>query len=424
MLLRITVLASHALRHASPQRSGWELGAEALGLLGYLLVIPAVIALFTSDFFSLRTPQGWAGAVVLAGCLGVYALPHLCFKGPQFKKLRVLWWAIPFLPALQLLTHAVETRHAYLNPFHPEHNRLAAERVLSLSNNIVAGRYPDWVLGYADELFERGQLQAAAFYYREVLRLAPNEPQALRTLALLQGRIPEVIRANAVSSRPVPFWTPDQPVIKSPRLKIGPDLEQVEGCTVMIAAVGEVPDQVLDSIAHAVRHELDLRVYVSPDVVPLPPHTRVRGLATGRQWSQEAIVKAFMGAVPAFPKAPIKYLLITEVDLYDTEANYTFSVSYRQFGALVSIGRFGDPGTSEALLCHRAAKQSLCALIKSFEIPPSPDRNCVTSYTHDLVEFDAKGNRPNAATTAVLQQRVADINRAWHSNKAQTNSIP
>jgi hypothetical protein len=32
----------------------------------------------------------------------------------------------------------------------------------------------------------------------------------------------------------------------------------------------------------------------------------------------------------------------------------------------------------------RTAKQALCALLKSFKVPMSPDRNCVTSYTRNL----------------------------------------
>ena len=34
------------------------------------------------------------------------------------------------------MNHAIGTRHPYLNPFDLNHNRLAAERVLSLKNNI------------------------------------------------------------------------------------------------------------------------------------------------------------------------------------------------------------------------------------------------------------------------------------------------
>ena len=65
------------------------------------------------------------------------------------------------------MNHAIETRHPYLNPFNPDHNRLAAERVLALKNNVVAGRNADWVLRYARQLDERGDTQQAIHFYRE-----------------------------------------------------------------------------------------------------------------------------------------------------------------------------------------------------------------------------------------------------------------
>ena len=66
----------------------------------------------------------------------------------------------------------------------------------------------------------------------------------------------------------------------------------------------------------------------------------------------------------------------------------------------------------------RTAKQALCALLKSFKVPMSPDRNCVTSYTRNLDEFDAKGNRPNAETLTLFRQAVADMNAEWQNRAA------
>jgi len=151
--------------------------------------------------------------------------------------------------------------------------------------------------------------------------------------------------------------------------------------------------------------------------VPLPPHTRVRGLATGPQWDQVFLVQAFTNATKAFPKAPIKYLLITAVDTYMDDVNFVFSTTY-DWGALVSSARFGKPKGNDSLLRQRTAKQALCALIKSFKVPMSPDRNCVTSYTRTLEEFDAKGTRPDAETLKLFRQAVADLNKGWQNYKA------
>jgi hypothetical protein len=43
-------------------------------------------------------------------------------------------------------------------------------------------------------------------------------------------------------------------------------------------------------------------------------------------------------------------------------------------------------------------------LLKSFALPASSDRDCVTSYVRSLEEFDQKGNRPNAHTLALFQK--------------------
>jgi predicted Zn-dependent protease len=199
-------------------------------------------------------------------------------------------------------------------------------------------------------------------------------------------------------------------------------LENVEECTVVIISVGEVSDNLLDAVGHVIRVELDLPVRISTNVVTLPPHTRVRGLATGRQWDAASVIQAFLNTVTSFPKSPIKYVLITPVDIYGEGASYVFSGSF-EWGAVVSSARFGEPKGDGMLLCQRTAKQTLCALIKSFKVPMSTDRSCVTSYTRSLEEFDVKGNRPNAVTLTQFQQAVAELNRGWRNFKAAQQGV-
>lgn len=401
-------------------RPVWEIAAELPGVVGYSLIIPATIALYTSDFFSLRTPQGWRPAMVIALCIGLYAWPRLWLKGPAFAKLRAAWWVVPSFPALALLINTLETRHPYLNPVNPQHTRLAAERVLALKSTVVAGRHSDWVLRYARQLDETGKSAEAVPFYREALRLAPQDPYVHARLDALEGAGPRVAAPAARAISPFsPYWSDQQP-INLPRRSIDSDLERIEECTVMLVAVGDVSDSLLDAVGYAIHSELGLPVYVSPKPIPLPPHTRLRGLVTGRQWEHSALVKAFNEVNPSPPRAPIKYVLITKADIYDTEANYLFSLSY-PWGALVSCARFAGPETAERLRFHRTAKQSLGALIKSFGVAPSTDHNCVTSYTRSLEEFDAKGNRPNSATLATFRQAVADLNARWHAHADSKN---
>ena len=412
---------SETIRGCFPPRPMYELGAEALGVIAFAILVPLDIALYGRDFFSLQTWQSWEGAIVAALSLACYAWPHRWLKSPGFSGVRSCWWMLPFLISLPLLCFLIQTRHAYLNPFDPDHNRLAAERVLALKNNVIAGQHANWVLRYARQLDEHGDSQQAIHFYREGLRLDPNDRDAYARLTRLEAQSSDNFVgsvANPAVSSSAPYWTPDMPITKSPRLQIDSQLDNVEGCTVVIVPVGEVADELLDSVGYVIHHELDLPVYISINPVPLPPHTRKRGLATGPQWDQDSLVQTFTNAVRSFPNAPIKYVLITRADTYMNDVNYVFSATY-SWGALVSSARFRGPGGDDSILRERTAKQALCALIKSFNVPMSPDRNCVTSYTRSLEEFDAKGNRPNGETLKLFRQAVADLNSAWTKYKAR-----
>jgi hypothetical protein len=400
-----------------PPRPGRELAAEALGVTAFAVLIPLVIALYTRDFFSLRTPQGWAGAGVVVLCLGVYAWPYRGLKSPELSEVRILWWVIPFVVALPLLIHAIHTRHPYLDPFNPDHDRLAAERVLALKNNVVAGYHADWVLRYARQLDERGDSQSAIHFYREGLRLDASDHKAYARLAALESpsstNLTEAAADSEAAAR-APYWTDAQPIIPSPRGQIDSQLESVAGCTVVIVPVGKVSDQLLDAIGHVIHHELDLPVLISTNVVPEPPHTRQRGLATGPQWDHMALVGVFTNATSNFPHPPIRYLLVTSVDIYIEDANYVVSVSY-PWGALLSSFRYETMNGGESLLRQRTAKQALCAVLKSFNpnLQASPDRNDVTSYARTPEEFDAKGNRPDADTLKMFRKAVSNVNDGW-----------
>ena len=413
-----------AAQRYQPPRSKRELTAEALGVIAFAILIPLDIALYTSDIFSFRASHhwGWSGVTVVALCLGLYAWPYRALKSPDASDVRIWWWMLPFTIALLAMFHAVQTRHPYLNPFNPDRDRLAAERVLSLKNNVVAGSYADWVLRYGRQLDQRGQSQQAIHFYREGLRLDANDRAAASRLAQLEGQSGVKVDNQTAPSSSVPYWTADKPVTKSPRQRIDSLLEDVDGCTVVIVPVGDISDNLLDTVGYVIHNELNLPVCISPDPVPLPPYTRKRGLATDPQWDTDSLVGAFTNATPAFPHAPIKYLLITSADIYFQDANYVFSSSGR-WGALLSSARFAGPNDDDSLLRQRTAKQALCAILKSFDIPASTDRDCVTSYVRYLQEFDAKGNRPDAETMKLFQQAVAVMNQRWQNYKAGAHAV-
>lgn len=410
-------------RNYRPPRPKRELGAEALGVIGYGHLIPLNVALYTSDIFSLRESQhwGWEGAIVVALCLGLYAWPYRVWKSPDSSDLRIWWWALPSALGMLALIHAVQFRHPYLNPFNPDRDRLAAERVLSLKNNVVAGAYADWVLRYARDLDRQGETQQAVHYYREGLRLDANDRAAADRLAQLEAQSGSAVESQTRPPSSAPYWTAANPIVKQPRHSIDAQLENVESCTVVVVPVGNVPDDILDSVGYVIHNELNLPVYISPDSVPLPDYTRKRGLAVAPQWAIGSLVGAFTNSVHNFPRAPIKYVLLTSVDIYIQDANYVFSSS-GNWGAVLSFARYGGPGVSDAQVRQRTAKQALCALLKSFGVPASTDRDCVTSYTRDLAEFDAKGNRPDAETMKLFQHALAEINRKWQLYKTKTRA--
>jgi hypothetical protein len=405
---RVNQIASHYV----PSRPRRELFAESLGVIAFAILLPLAVALYTSDFFSLRLGHGWLGAFVMAICIGLYLFPYWRWKLSDQSELRIWWWVLPFVFGFAAVCFAVQIKHPYLNPFNPAHNRLAAERVLSLKNNIVAGYHADWVLRYAKQLDEQGQTAQAIHYYEETLRLDANNREAAIRLAQLEEN-PIVTNQVRPAEATAPYWTDENPIVPPPRRAIDSQLENVEGCTVIVVPVGDAPIAMLDTVGYVVHNELNLPVIICTNVVPLPSYTRIRGLATGPQWSEGSIVKAFTNSVGVFPHAPIKYLLITTADIYmSDDENFVFSTTYL-WGAIVSSSRFSLPPANESLIRHRIAKQSLCALLKSFGIRQSADPNCVTSYTRNLQEFDAKGNRPDAETKELFQQAVVKINDAW-----------
>lgn len=412
--------ASHQAKN-SPPRSIRELYAEGMGVVAFALLLPLVYALYTNEIFSLDRQQSWTEALVALGCLCLHAFPHVAFKTPARASYRIIWWTIPFCAGLLLLQHLIETRHPYLNPANSDRNRLASDRVLSLNNNILAGYYATWISRYAEDLEKRGDAQQAIHLYEESLRRHPNQPVAAQRLKALQSQNarqplqPDVPPHPSVSDA---YWTNFNTLPHAARRPIDQDMENIPSCTVVIVSFEGVDDRLLDAVAFVVQQELKLPVLIASDCLLLPPYSRKRGLATNPQWKTTAIFSTFTNSVSYFPKAPIRYLVVTSADIYMEQSSYVFSQAF-PWGALLSSARFGDQNQNLETVCQRTAKQSLCALIKSFGVSPSLDPACVTSYSNSLQEFDAKGDRPNQETWAKLQQALGEINQHWIAFKAK-----
>jgi hypothetical protein len=401
-----------ARRRYVPPRPRLELLAEFLGLLAFILLFPADIALAIRPFFSLDRGEETSGVLVLAACLALYGLPLI--RRALFRRSlpRILWWATPFFPALLVLLLLITTKHPYLNPLNPEHHRLAAERIVAISqlgNNVVAAGHVDWIFRYAHDLEARGDAAQAAGWYERGLQLAPDRADArLRLTALRPAASPE---AGPAIDTYAPLWPHDITFPEVPRCKIDSALH-VDACTIVIVSLGDIPEVLIAALAYSIHRELGLPVLAADAPLPAPTASRNHGLLVGDQWNTSDLDDTFRHAY-AFPAAPIKYLLVTDHDIYADGTNYVFSASF-SWGAVLSAARFvGLSPDDTPLIVARTTKQALCALIKSFGVPASSDRACVTSYVRGPDEFDRKGNRPTAETLALLRAAIIDCNHTW-----------
>jgi hypothetical protein len=413
-----TVARGLLSRHSARPRS--VMAAECLGLFGFVLLLPASVLLYTRDLVPLRGSLGWLDICAVIAGFTVYAWP---LRSLEDGGARLSWlWAGGFVSLLLLCVLGVSLRHPYLDPTREDRRKLAADKILSLNDNVRANPYAHWVFDHAMQLEEQGDYEGARFYYDEGLRIDPSNEKMhgrLLELAVDPSRLQELrtMRADANRRAKAPLWTEGRVAPWLQSCTIDRSLERLDRTTVVIVSVGYIPDPFIDVIAQVIANELDLPSCAADRVVPLPPATRARGLFSTRQWSTASIAKAFVDHSSPMPRTVAQYLVLTPADTYVDDSSYIYSVSYR-WGAVVSFARFGDREKEEHDVMLRAAKQSLGALTKSFGVRQSTDPNCVTSYVNGFQQFEAKGNRPTTESLALLQ----DVIRGRH--ETQQGSIP
>ena len=413
-----TAALAAARRAYVPPRAGGDLACEAVGLVAFALLIPAALALSTRPFVFAPSEWGWLPPAVAVASLGLYAWP-LLRPASAIARRRALWWTLPAIPAAAVVLVGIARWHPYLNPLRPDREKLAAERVLSLRSNIVAGAYAGWVVAYARTLEAQGDAAHARWLYRESLRLDPQQEEARRRLTALAASDPTGTTAAAEPGpapyRPgadphLPLWAADDRLVPLARCRLDAGLAAVERTGVVIVRAGAVPDWLVDVVGTVLGRELSLPVCVAETAVILPDSTRVRGLLIGDQWSVQSLRQAF-GQQP-LPTSPVMYVVLTGVNIYEPGANFLFSRSH-PWGPVVSFAQFGDADLPNLAVANRAAKAALGGLLKSFGVPMSPDVDCVTSYSKTLREFDAKGNRPSVASFGAYRRALVARDRRW-----------
>lgn len=416
-------------RSYRPPRSGRLLTAEALGLITFCLVAPFDLALYTRELVSLRSSYGYFAFVLAALCVVLYAWPHRWNPTKSNQARQVLWWTLPAVPALALAYTGIATHHPYLDPLSADRLELRANRVLSLENNVVAGAHADWVFEYARELARAGEVNRAIYYYEEGLHLAPHSDGVRVRLAALRpgSSDPRALSGPVVDPRPdaegrsatqlarLGFWAEGARVPIAQKCQIDESLAEVERTTIVLLRAGDVPTSMIDAVADVIQRELGVPVCAVPEAIPLPDASRVRGVVFGRQWSVQALAQAIFEEIPPdLPNAPLKFMLVTPVDIYSPGSNFVYSSTYT-WGSVISYARYGDLASDPIGVRHQTSKQALAAVVKSFGVPPSTDPNCVTSYADGPAQFERKGNRPNLASFTLFRERVDAIDTTWQS---------
>jgi predicted Zn-dependent protease len=196
-------------------------------------------------------------------------------------------------------------------------------------------------------------------------------------------------------------------------------MEEIDRTTIVILRAGElISDSLIDAVGDVIARELDIPVCTVPQPVPLPPYTRFRGLVDGKQWSVSSMTAAVENYIDFSLHAPLRFLVLTSVDIYNGNANYVFAASWLNGGVLVSTARFGDLVKEQRLVEYRTAKQSLSSIMKSFGVPESVDVNSVLSYAGSVEEHDRKGNHPSVEALAIFRENRQSLDVAWNAYKS------
>jgi len=415
---QITDALLEKIKSETPNPRSWnEISSEFFGLVSLALLLPVNIDLYTQEFVSPMAGYSYLASGIVFVCIGFYWLPKVYFSS---AKARMFYWSTPLLPALFFAGYGASVKHPYLNPFNPNQNRLKAEKIISLQDNVEAASHWYWLYDYAIQAQQQGHINEAVEVYRYIQTLVPNNPQVRQQLALIhadQGITgTDAQENNQARNRAFsPLWTEGQLPEPLSECSINETLQLLNQTTIVIVPVGSIPRETINITGQVLLNELGIPVCISKKSLQLPEYDRFRGLVFGKQWHVDSLIKAFQESFNLSPPNPALYLILTDQDIYINNSNFVFSQN-NPWGAILSSRRF-DEG-DRLLMLQRTAKQALGTLSKVLGAHPSPDRYCVTSYTASLEEFDTKGNRPNLQTLAVIRSFLEKRDREWRQMKA------
>ncbi len=178
-----------------------------------------------------------------------------------------------------------------------------------------------------------------------------------------------------------------------------------------LAAMGEIPPAVLDSIERSLASAFRLPVVrTAPLEEPANAYSAARA-----QWSSAEFLKALLAARP--PRAA-RLLGITERDLFVPVLSFVYGQAQLEGPvAVVSLARlrpeFHGLPPEAPTLARRAATEAVHEIGHTFGLVHCLDRRCPMSLSIDLGELDRKAAEPCLACTSLVEgSREMKLSRA------------
>ena len=371
-----------------------EFVVEVVALLTFLILIPFNLWLYTRDFvywsfyFKIYLGSEFYESATLMLLVLLYFIPVKFSHYKFIKKYKYYWWLSPLVPSLFLLSYSISTKHQYLNPFNPDRINLAVERVTKLGI-VQAGAHSKLIFDYAKNL-ENSNIDQSIKLYEYGLQIDPTNKKASEQYSkLLEYKL------GSNSGFPIEkAILKDRRVLKDKQKLCNFSLNKkhdFKNPVIAIITMGEVDDLVVKEIITTIESNLKLSACKIRNEIDIPESSKFKGLKFGNQWNVNSIIDSFAEKFNPYIPNNIRYLIVTNKNIYSGKSNYVFSSSY-PWGVVASYAMLGDISKNRELVVKRMGKLILGSTIKSFGIPPSTNPKCITSYTKNLYEFDNKGS--------------------------------
>ncbi len=158
--------------------------------------------------------------------------------------------------------------------------------------------------------------------------------------------------------------------------------------TIELVSFGSVDAAVIDRLRRRLPRRFN-RLVTDDLKLDIPPGSYNRK-------RDQYLAGAFLQRLREAPGPGVKYLGVTEVDLYTTGLNLVFGqADVGGTAAIISLARLrlneGD-GPAPQLFHERTATEAVHELGHTFGLEHCRDHRCVMHFSHDISETDIKGD--------------------------------